>query len=367
GAPRPPRQPGAVLRRADRALRGCFPALARARAGRPHPRGRAPPGLRPGGRGRAPDEGAARAGGRPQREDELQDPRGAGPEGAVHARGGGQGSRGEERLRAAPARGRPGADGCRTAGGQDGEACAGARPRRGVAAGNRRRCPIDSKTVRINDRIRAKEVRVIDEDGGQLGIMPPAQALMLAEEKGLDLVEIAATANPPVCRIMNSGKFFYQQAKRESEARKHQRHIQVKEVKFRPKIDEHDFQFKRRNTERFLQDGNKVKSTVIFRGREMVHNEIGRRILIRLAEELTEVALIEVSPRQEGMTMVQILSPRKEAPAKATKPKKGAEAGERAERTEKADKAEKASKAEKPARARKAPVAVAADKAKSGE
>ncbi len=154
--------------------------------------------------------------------------------------------------------------------------------------------------------------------------MPPAQALVIAEEKGLDLVEIAATATPPVCRIMNSGKFFYQQAKRESEARKHQRHIQVKEVKFRPKIDEHDFQFKRRNAERFLLDGNKVKSTVIFRGREMVHNEIGRRILNRLASELTDVALIEVPPRQEGMTMVQILGPKKEAPARPAKPKRAA-------------------------------------------
>ena len=162
--------------------------------------------------------------------------------------------------------------------------------------------------------------------------MPPAQALSIAEEKGLDLVEIAATATPPVCRIMNSGKFFYQQAKRESEARKHQRHIQVKEVKFRPKIDEHDFQFKKRNVERFLNDGNKVKSTVIFRGREMVHNEIGRRILNRLASELTEVALIEVPPRQEGMTMVQILSPRKEhvpaKPARASKAKKTSGDGE---------------------------------------
>jgi translation initiation factor IF-3 len=146
--------------------------------------------------------------------------------------------------------------------------------------------------------------------------MPPGQALMIAEEKGLDLVEIAATAIPPVCRIMNSGKFFYQQAKRESEARKHQKHIQVKEVKFRPKIDEHDFQFKKRNVERFLNDGNKVKSTVIFRGREMVHSEIGRRILNRLASELAEAANIEVPPRQEGMTMVQILSPKKEAPRK---------------------------------------------------
>jgi len=178
--------------------------------------------------------------------------------------------------------------------------------------------------------------------------MPPAQALMLAEEKGLDLVEIAASATPPVCRIMNSGKFFYQQAKRESEARRHQRHIQVKEVKFRPKIDEHDFQFKRRNTERFLLGGNKVKSTVIFRGREMVHNEIGRRILERLASELTEVANIEVPPRQEGMTMVQILSPKKEAPAKAPKPKK-----------ESADKAPVA----KTPRVKKAAAAVGAEKA----
>jgi translation initiation factor IF-3 len=169
---------------------------------------------------------------------------------------------------------------------------------------------------------------VIDDDGSQLGIMPPQQALTIAEEKGLDLVEIAASANPPVCRIMNSGKFFYQQAKRESEARKHQRHIQVKEVKFRPKIDEHDFQFKRRNAERFLIDGNKVKSTVIFRGREMVHNEIGRRILVRLASELTEVANVEVPPRQEGMTMVQILGPKKEAPGR-TRTRKPAKGGER--------------------------------------
>jgi translation initiation factor IF-3 len=192
--------------------------------------------------------------------------------------------------------------------------------------------------------------------------MPPAQALTIAEEKGLDLVEIAATATPPVCRIMNSGKFFYQQAKRESEARKHQKHIQVKEVKFRPKIDEHDFQFKKRNAERFLLDGNKVKSTVIFRGREMAHNEIGRRILTRLASELTEVALIEVPPRQEGMTMVQILGPKKEAaPAKP----KAAKAGKAAAKA-------KAGAGEgKPAaaRPRKAPVtaAVAAEKAESGE
>jgi translation initiation factor IF-3 len=157
---------------------------------------------------------------------------------------------------------------------------------------------------------------VIDEDGSQLGIMPPGQALMLAEEKGLDLVEIAATATPPVCRIMNSGKFFYQQAKRDAEARKHQRHIKIKEVKFRPKVDEHDFAFKRRNVERFLLDGNKVKSLVIFRGREIVHSEIGREILNRLTAELGDTVLVESPPRQEGNTMVQILAPKKEVAAK---------------------------------------------------
>jgi translation initiation factor IF-3 len=195
--------------------------------------------------------------------------------------------------------------------------------------------------------------------------MPPSQALMIAEEKGLDLVEIAATATPPVCRIMNSGKFFYQQAKRESEARKHQKHIQVKEVKFRPKIDEHDFQFKRRNAERFLQDGNKVKSTVIFRGREMVHSEIGRRILNRLAVELTEVALVEVPPRQEGMTMVQILSPRKEGGAPKPKAPAGKEKGDGAGKAPRAAAAPGAPKAPRPKK--EAPPADAPKAAKAKE
>jgi translation initiation factor IF-3 len=149
--------------------------------------------------------------------------------------------------------------------------------------------------------------------------MTPSQALQIATEKTLDLVEIAAQANPPVCRIMNSGKYFYQMAKRESEARKHQKHIQVKEVKFRTKIDEHDFQFKKRNVERFLAEGNKVKTTVIFRGREMAHSEIGERILVRLAKELTEAATIEAPPKQEGMTMVQVLGPKREVVQKPTK------------------------------------------------
>jgi translation initiation factor IF-3 len=153
--------------------------------------------------------------------------------------------------------------------------------------------------------------------------MPPSQALMLAEEKGLDLVEIAATASPPVCRIMNSGKFFYQQSKREAEARKHQRHIQVKEVKFRPKIDEHDFQFKLRNAERFLSGGNKVKSVVIFRGREVVHMEVGRRHLERLAQELSGLCNVESPPKKEGNTMVQILAPKKDAASKKVVAKTG--------------------------------------------
>jgi translation initiation factor IF-3 len=195
--------------------------------------------------------------------------------------------------------------------------------------------------------------------------MPPSQALMIAEEKGLDLVEIAATATPPVCRIMNSGKFFYQQAKREGEARKHQKHIQVKEVKFRPKIDEHDFQFKKRNAERFLLDGNKVKSTVIFRGREMAHNEIGRRILNRLAAELTEAANIEVTPRQEGMTMVQILSPKREAAPKPTRAAKAPKGGDKADKPEAAKKPKAAAGEAKPKAPKKKPVAEPA--AVSGE
>jgi translation initiation factor IF-3 len=175
---------------------------------------------------------------------------------------------------------------------------------------------------------------VIDDDGQQLGIMPPSQALQIATEKGLDLVEIAATATPPVCRIMNSGKYFYQQGKRENEARKHQKHIQVKEIKFRPKIDEHDFQFKKRNAERFLLEGDKVKATVIFRGRENAHSEIGLRIQQRLAAELTEVADIEYAPRQEGNTMIQILSPKRDIKQRVKKAAAGEDAtvGKRAPR-----------------------------------
>ena len=149
---------------------------------------------------------------------------------------------------------------------------------------------------------------MIDETGQQLGIMPPPQALTIARSKGLDLVEISPTAVPPVCRIMDYGKYQYQEAKRTREAKKHQKVIEVKEIKFRPKVDEHDYQFKKKHIERFLEEGDKVKATVFFRGREMAHPEIGHRILQRLIEELAEVALPETMPRQEGNQMHTILS-----------------------------------------------------------
>ena len=153
-----------------------------------------------------------------------------------------------------------------------------------------------------------REVRVIDDTGQQLGIMAPQQALIIAKQKGLDLVEIAATATPPVCRIMDFGRYQYQEQKRARQAKKHQKIIEVKEIKFRPKVDEHDYQFKKKHIERFLAEGDKVKATIFFRGREMAHPEIGRRILERLIDDLQDVAVAETSPRQEGNQMHTILS-----------------------------------------------------------
>jgi translation initiation factor IF-3 len=163
----------------------------------------------------------------------------------------------------------------------------------------------------VNERIRVREVRVIDDTGQQLGIMPPQQALTIAKQKGLDLVEIAATATPPVCRIMDFGRYQYQEQKRARQAKKHQKIIEVKEIKFRPKVDEHDYQFKKHHIERFIEDGDKVKATIFFRGREMAHPEIGHRILMRLIEDLAEVAVAETMPRQEGNQMHTILTGKK--------------------------------------------------------
>jgi translation initiation factor IF-3 len=172
------------------------------------------------------------------------------------------------------------------------------------------RSPRRDDRVRINDRIRVREIRVIDDDGQQLGIMAPPQAVAIARTKGLDLVEISPTAVPPVCRIMDFGKYQYEQQKRARAAKKHQRVIEVKEIKFRPKVDEHDYQFKKKHIERFLEDGDKVKATIFFRGREMAHPEIGRRILERLLEDLGEQAIAESMPRQEGNQMHTILAPK---------------------------------------------------------
>ena len=168
---------------------------------------------------------------------------------------------------------------------------------------------------------------MIDETGQQLGIMPPPQALTIARSKGLDLVEISPTAVPPVCRIMDYGKYQYQEAKRAREAKKHQKVIEVKEIKFRPKVDEHDYQFKKKHIERFLEEGDKVKATVFFRGREMAHPEIGHRILQRLIEDLAEVAMPETMPRQEGNQMHTILSQKRGSrPAtRAARPAEGEE------------------------------------------
>jgi translation initiation factor IF-3 len=159
--------------------------------------------------------------------------------------------------------------------------------------------------------IRAKEIRVVDEEAGQLGIMTPEQALSIARSRELDLVEVAPRANPPVCRIMNYGKFQYQKSKRAHEAKRHQKQVIVKEVKFRPKTEEHDFQFKKNHILRFLAEGNKAKASVIFRGREMTHQELGRSLMGRLVEELEEVAELERPPKMEGYAFVAIFVPKK--------------------------------------------------------
>jgi translation initiation factor IF-3 len=158
--------------------------------------------------------------------------------------------------------------------------------------------------------IRAREVRVIGQEGGQLGIMAVQDAIQLAEEQGLDLVEVAPEARPPVCRVMDYGKYKYQQSKRLQQAKKKQKVISVKEIKLRPKTEEHDYQFKTQHVRRFLQDGHKTKVTVVFRGREMAHTELGRQMLDRVATDLQDIGAIEQTPRQEGRNMTMVLSPR---------------------------------------------------------
>ncbi|HXG64562.1 MAG TPA: translation initiation factor IF-3 [Blastocatellia bacterium] len=163
----------------------------------------------------------------------------------------------------------------------------------------------------MNERIRVREIRVIDEDGQQLGIMSPQQALEIARSKGLDLVEVAPQAQPPVCRIINYGKYQYELKKKAKESKAKQTFITVKEIKFRPGTDEHDYAFKKNNAARILQDGDKVKATVHFRGREITHKELGNSLLQRLEKDLADVGTVEVRPKLEGMNMFIILAPKK--------------------------------------------------------
>jgi translation initiation factor IF-3 len=173
--------------------------------------------------------------------------------------------------------------------------------------------PIADRFVRINERIRAREIRVINEEGGQLGIMPPYEALRIARGQGLDLVEVAPTANPPVCRIINYGKYLYQLSKRQHEARKHQKSIELKEVKMRPRTSTHDFETKRNKVIEFLREGAKVKVTIMFRGREMAHRDLGFKMMERLAGEVSEVGMVETRPKIEGPNLSTIIAAKKVA------------------------------------------------------
>ena len=152
---------------------------------------------------------------------------------------------------------------------------------------------------------------MIDDEGKQIGILPPFEALKMAREKNLDLVEVSPTAQPPVCRIMDFGKYLYEQEKKERAAKKHQKIITVKEVKFRINVDEHDYEFKKNHVLRFLEDGDKVKATIFFRGREMTHTNLGREILDRLIKDIGDKGVVEFRPRMEGNTLHAILAPKK--------------------------------------------------------
>ncbi|MDE2598969.1 MAG: translation initiation factor IF-3 [Rhodocyclaceae bacterium] len=167
------------------------------------------------------------------------------------------------------------------------------------------------KTQRLNGEITAAEVRLVGPDSEQLGIMSARAALAMAEEAELDLVEIAPLAQPPVCRIMDFGKFKYQEAKRQHEAKLKQKQVQVKEIKFRPGTDENDYQIKMRNLVKFLNEGDKAKITLRFRGREMAHQEIGMRQLERVKADLDEIAVVEQFPKMEGRQLVMMLAPKK--------------------------------------------------------
>ena len=189
-------------------------------------------------------------------------------------------------------------------------------PQRGGDRGG----PGGTGNLKINFRIRARQVRVVDAEGAQLGIMAIQDALKKAEEAGLDLVEVSPASTPPVCRIMDYGKFKYDTKKRAAESRRNQSVVEIKEVKLRPKTDEHDRDFKVKHVQRFLEDGNKVKLTIMFRGREITHAEIGREILREVADMVKTIGQVESMPRIEGRNMFMILTPLKKGGGGQPKP-----------------------------------------------
>src|SRR3954449_6210082 len=202
-------------------------------------------------------------------------------------------------------------------------------------------------TTRTNDRIRVPEVRLIGDDGKQIGIVKTPEALRYAQERDLDLVEVAADARPPVCRVLDYSKYKYEQAQKQKAARKHQQQITIREIKFRPKIAQHDYDTKKGHVERFLKARDKVKVTIMFRGREMAHPERGEMILNRLAEDLDELAVVEQRPQQDGRNMTMMLGPGKLAMEAKPEADAKAEAKSEAKAEAKAEKAEaKAEKAE---------------------
>lgn len=166
----------------------------------------------------------------------------------------------------------------------------------------------------MNERIRVPQVRVIGDDGQQIGVIPVREALTMAQSRGLDLVEVSPTARPPVCRIMDYGKFKYEQNLRARKAKKKQHQMQLKEIKMRPKIDDHDYEFKLRHAREFLAERDKVKFTITFRGREMAHMEIGQGLVQRILGDLTDIALVESPPRQEGKALTTVVMPKPQKP-----------------------------------------------------
>jgi len=167
-----------------------------------------------------------------------------------------------------------------------------------------------ARPLRVNDQIRIRQVRVIDDEGNQLGVMPTENALALARQKGLDLIEVSPTAVPPVCRVSDYGRLKYEQSKKDRDARKKQKNWELKEVKLRPKIEQHDYETKARMAERLLLDGGKVKVTIMFRGREITYTSFGKRLLDRMASDMAPIAVVERDAKLEGKNMFMILAPR---------------------------------------------------------